>query len=952
MSRIFIISLFISLFFFSASAQNFRSYDGRGNNLTNPEWGAVDAPMVIKSDLVYADGMAAPNGANRPNPRTISNMLFNQPTITPDVMHLSDYCWAFGQFIDHDITLTPPDEHEAMTINVPIGDPWFDTDSLGTAIIPFSRTEHLDATGTSTDNPRNVANVATSFIDGSAFYGENAGRSHWMRTYSWGELKVSDGDLLPWNTITGEFDSDIDPNAPFMADDVGLSPKIFIAGDVRANENPLLTSLHTLFAREHNRICKRLRAVHLNWRDERIYQEARKRTVALLNAITYEEWLPTMGVHLPTYQGYDATVNPGIQNAFTVAAFRMGHTLVSGNLLRMDNDGNEIPEGNLLLRDAFFNPMEVVKAGGIEPYLKGMGAQEQQSFDAKMLDDIRNFLFGQSGGMGLDLAALNINRGRERGLPDYNSVRAAYGLPKYTEFTQINSNTDITNTLETLYGDINDIDGWVGMLSEERMDNALFGELVMTILMDQFAAFRDGDRYYYENDPHLTADEKAEIKATRLYDVVMRNSSLTTMQEHLFEAMPHDQICTAAEPYADIEGGIRRDDGAVINGAEVEVFTPSAAAFTTQAATGDYIFADLETCERYELTPEKSGTAADGVSTLDIIKLSRHILNVELLDSPYKMLAADADGNQAISTLDIVGMRKVILRTATEFPSGKIWGFVPADHQFDMTDFWAVPAPDRASVLGFDDNTTVDFIGYKIGDVDNSLVLAQSIDDRTTATISLNAENVELKSGAFAKIPVSAKAAMNLAGMQFTLNSKCKDVEILGIEGIGLNFADQNYYLNEAGVMTFSWNGNANIAPGDVLFEVTVYASEEQTAQSALQISSQLAAATAFDKNLNQYNLDLDFGIEEASEEFIVFQNTPNPFTDETVIGFNLPEGSNVTLTVFDLSGKRVFENTGAFAAGYNTFEIDGTKFGQSGVYHYRLTSDFGNQTRKFVLVK
>jgi len=252
---------------------------------------------------------------------------------------------------------------------------------------------------------------------------------------------------------------------------------------------------------------------------------------------------------------------------------------------------------------------------------------------------------------------------------------------------------------------------------------------------------------------------------------------------------------------------------------------------------------------------------------------------------------------------------------------------VPADHQFDMTDFWAVPAPDRASVLGFDDNTTVDFIGYKIGDVDNSLVLAQSIDDRTTATISLNAENVELKSGAFAKIPVSAKAAMNLAGMQFTLNSKCKDVEILGIEGIGLNFADQNYYINEAGVLTFSWNGNANVAPGDVLFEVTVYSSEEQTAQGALQLSSQC-------------------------EEFIVFQNTPNPFTDETVIGFNLPEGSNVTLTVFDLSGKRVFENTGAFAAGYNTFEIDGTKFGQSGVYHYRLTSDFGNQTRKFVLVK
>ena len=157
-------------------------------------------------------------------------------------------------------------------------------------------------------------------------------------------------------------------------------------------------------------------------------------------------------------------------------------------------------------------------------------------------------------------------------------------------------------------------------------------------------------------------------------------------------------------------------------------------------------------------------------------------------------------------------------------------------------------------------------------------------------------------------------------------------------------------------ILTFSWNSagsssNANIAPGDVLFEAVVYASKDETAQNALQLSSQLTPAYAFDKNLTTYNLTLDFG-KEASDEFVVFQNQPNPFSDETLIGFNLPESSEVTLAVFDLAGKRVLESVGAFNQGFNTFKINGSNLGQSGVYHYRLTSEFGNQTRKLILTK
>ena len=115
-------------------------------------------------------------------------------------MKLSDYTWAFGQFIDHDITITPPDTSENISIDVPAGDQWFDQDSLGTAQIPMSRTNHIDGTGENVNSPRLIPNLTTAFIDGSSFYGDNQERSDWLRTYRFGKLKSSAGGLLPFNT--------------------------------------------------------------------------------------------------------------------------------------------------------------------------------------------------------------------------------------------------------------------------------------------------------------------------------------------------------------------------------------------------------------------------------------------------------------------------------------------------------------------------------------------------------------------------------------------------------------------------------------------------------------------------------------------------------------------------------------------------------------------------------
>jgi len=529
------------LFFsFSVSSQDSRAIDGYGNNQNNPEWGMAGGDIARISPANYADGISALDESAKPGARMISNVIFSQPDLIPDKISLSDYVWVFGQFIDHDICLVE-NSTESLVINIPENDEHFSSD------VPMiiGRSEVVPGTGITT--PREFENKITAFLDGSGIYGSSIERAEYLRSFSDGKLKVSNGNLLPWNTMTGEFNAPKDPDAPHMADDTGQNLKLFLAGDVRANENPLLTAMHVVFLREHNRLCDELKAKHANWGDEILYQNARQRVIAILQSITYNEWLPAMGIDLPAYQGYKQYVNPNISNVFSAAAFRVGHTLINSNIIRMDNEGDEIPDGNISLRDAYFNPLAIRLTGGIDSYLKGMATQVQQNMDCKVIDDVRNFLFGSPGSGGLDLAAINIKRGRERGLADYNQLRSAMGMPALNGFFELTNDEETAQTMQDLYGSVDELDAWVGLLGEDHMPGSIFGELIMDIIEKQFRSIRDGDRYWYQIDNTFTADELDQINNTKIYDVIVRNTDITLMQKNLFEAMPHTVIPNGPE---------------------------------------------------------------------------------------------------------------------------------------------------------------------------------------------------------------------------------------------------------------------------------------------------------------------------------------------------------------------------------------------------------------------
>lgn len=289
--------------------------------------------------------------------------------------------------------------------------------------------------------------------------------------------------------------------------------------------------------------------------DEVIYQEAKRRVAALMQVITYEEFLPALGIEVDNYTGYDDEVQPDITNLFATAAYRLGHTMVTDEVLLLDSDCNPVNGGSLALFQAFFNP-SVIPQNGIAAFLQGLSTQTQQEVDAKIVDNLRNFLFPSNGGpaFGLDLASLNLQRGRDHGLPSYFATRAYYTGTVVTTFSDITSDPELQDALEKAYGNVYDIDVWVGLLAEDHLPNASIGITLNSILGKQFSNLRDADFYYYENDPQVGNFLENQLSNTTLADVILRNTAVERIQDNVFFSV----ACAELEEDEDDED---EDDG-------------------------------------------------------------------------------------------------------------------------------------------------------------------------------------------------------------------------------------------------------------------------------------------------------------------------------------------------------------------------------------------------------
>jgi peroxidase len=494
-------------------ALQFRTIDGSNNNLADPTMNQTDTDFTRVGPAHFSDGINEMTSG--PNPRQISNIVVAQSETGEDGPHLVDdsgialsgMMYAWGQFVDHDLDLERQGETTDIPITVPVGDPFL----VPGSIIPMTRVAIDPATGVA-GHPATAINTVTGWMDGSQIYGSDAATAASLRTAD-GHMKMSAGQNLPIiSTAHGD---------------------AYAAGDVRAQENPDLTALQVLFVREHNYQVDLLHDEHPRWSGDRLYETAKAITTAEMVNITYNEFLPhLLGKDaIEPYRGYDPGVDARISEEFEGAAYRFGHSIVSDEISAISNHGAITSEQTLA--ESFFEDPAIFKATGADGLLRHLAGDLANPMDTHLVDGLRNLLVDPPAG--IDLAAINIQRGHDLGLGTLNQTRDALGLTPYTSFDEVSSDPQTADALKQAYGSVDEIDLWTGGLAEDHVAGSIIGSTFGRIIGDQFAALRDGDRFYFENqkfDRHTLN----EIKSTTLSDLILRDTDTTAMQSDAFVA--------------------------------------------------------------------------------------------------------------------------------------------------------------------------------------------------------------------------------------------------------------------------------------------------------------------------------------------------------------------------------------------------------------------------------
>ena len=327
--------------------------------------------------------------------------------------------------------------------------------------------------------------------------------------------------------------------------------------------------------------------------------------------------------------------NPSVATEFSTAGFRLGHSLLQSDIEFLGNDGQATRDA-VTLAEAFFNPALLAETG-IDGLLKYAASAHSRELDTQIVDDVRNFLIDGPGGIALDLAALNIQRGRDHGLADYNATRVAYGLEPVDSFDDITSDEDLQAALEQVYGDVDNIDLWVGGLAEDHVSGSSVGELVQTIVADQFERLRDGDRFWYEK--LYSGRELNQLRNTKLSDIIERNTTITNLQDDVFyfRSQVRGSVFMTASSTSNIRGDQRPVPAANVT---VELLNEDneVIATTVSDGRGQYKFGSVAETGSYAVrVVAKAGTSVASASTLSF-SISRGDQRISNLD--FKLVAS------------------------------------------------------------------------------------------------------------------------------------------------------------------------------------------------------------------------------------------------------------------------------------------------------------------------
>jgi len=407
-----------------------------------------------------------------------------------------------------------------------------------------------------------------------------------------------------------------------------------------------------------------------------------------------------------------------------------------------------------------------------------------------------------------------------------------------------------------------------------------------------------------------------------------------------------------------IAGKIATEEDAGLSLAEVTIDADNMDDMEMTDDIGAFAFIDLPMGEDYNVVPSKNDDHDNGVSTIDLVIIQKHLLQIQPLTSPYKMIAADADNSEHISAIDLIQIRKLILGVYDEFPDNTSWRFVDKNYEFAVP---TEPWPFEEEVMNADMNTdamAVDFVAVKIGDVNGTVVTNATgnvVENRSADDLEFIIENQSFSSGEIVTVDVRARDFEDLVGLQYTLDYDESALEYVAIESANINVTEANIGLplRTNQVLTFSWNEVVaqTVADRDAIFRISFMAKANGTLANSLAINSDVTAALAFDSNYEERNVVLRFN--DNSSLYSLNQNAPNPFMDKTEIGFTIPSPQVVSLKVYNAKGQLIWEHEDAYEAGYHvkTLTKEDLK-GMAGMLYLEINANGFTDTRKMIMLK
>lgn len=443
---------------------------------------------------------------------------------------------------------------------------------------------------------------------------------------------------------------------------------------------------------------------------------------------------------------------------------------------------------------------------------------------------------------------------------------------------------------------------------------------------------------------------------TTLTWVAHDNCGNTSGVSYSFYVIPAD----SPAPAGNISGILATEETETVENVAVTLDGNNSQELYQSAADGMYGFAGLALEQNYSVTPYLNEEPLNGVTSFDLVLISKHILQIQQLDSPYKMIAADINKTGSITTMDLLELRKMILHINETFPENTSWRFIEAAFIFpDANNPFATVFPEAVNINGLTGNEQHDFVAVKVGDVNASAVpnATAGADDRTiVGDLVFNVADQQLNAGETYEVAFKADNFDAIHGYQFSLNYNEAVLEFANVKAGNLtNLNESNFGLTllEKGVITTSWTNQVaqSVARNAAIFHLTFTAKADALLSEVINISSQYTRAEAYDGNLDLMDVQIRFDEANVTNTFRLYQNTPNPFKATTLIGFELPAATSATLNIYDVSGKLLKTVEGDYEKGYNEVSIEKSDLQASGVIYYRLMTGEFEAIKKMMIV-